>query len=74
MERRFEKLSQDINIKTQLIDERSPINNLKKGYALLYKGETAVKHTDFTVGESLKVVTYNQEIECEITKVAKRKT
>lgn len=74
MERRFEKLSQDINIKTQLIDERSPINNLKKGYALLYKGETAVKHADFTVGESLKVVTYNQEIECEITKVAKRKT
>ncbi|MBQ5327403.1 MAG: exodeoxyribonuclease VII large subunit [Oscillospiraceae bacterium] len=73
MERRFEKLSQDINIKTQLIDERSPINNLKKGYALLYKGETAVKHTDFTVGESLKVVTYNQEIDCEITKVAKRK-
>lgn len=74
MERRFEKLSQDINIKTQLIDERSPVNNLKKGYALLYKGETAVKHSDFTVGESLKVVTYNQEIDCEITKVAKRKT
>ncbi len=74
MERRFEKLSQDINIKTQLIDERSPINNLKKGYALLYKGETAVKHTNFTVGESLKVVTYNREIDCEITKVAKRKT
>lgn len=74
IERRFEKLSQDINIKTQLIDERSPINNLKKGYALLYKGETAVKHSDFTVGESLKVVTYNQEIDCEITKVAKRKT
>lgn len=74
MERRFEKLSQDINIKTQLIDERSPINNLKKGYALLYKGETAVKHSDFTVGESLKVVTYSREIDCEITKVAKRKT
>jgi len=74
MERRFEKFLQDINIKTQLIDERSPINNLKKGYALLYKGETAVKHSDFTVGESLKVVTYSQEIDCEITKVAKRKT
>ena len=66
-------LKRDINTRTQVLENQSPLNNLKKGYALIYKDENLVKDYNFTVGETAKIVTFSQELDCEITKVKKRK-
>lgn len=73
VERKIEKLEQQIYSRTQILENQSPLNNLKKGYAMIYKGETTVKEYTFTVGETAKIVTFSQELDCEITKVRKRK-
>lgn len=57
----------------KILESQSPINNLKKGYGLIYKDENIVKDYNFTVGESAKIVTLHQELECEVTKVKPRK-
>ena len=57
----------------KILESQSPINNLKKGYGLIYKDENIVKDYSFTVGESAKIVTLHQELECEVTKVKPRK-
>ena len=62
-----------INTKTQLLENLSPINMLKKGYGLIYKDNIPVKNYNFTIGESAKIVTFSQEIDCEIKNVKKRK-
>ena len=71
--RKIQNLSADINTKTQILENLSPINMLKKGYGLIYKDNTPVKNYNFTVGESAKIVTFSQEIDCEITNVKIRK-
>ena len=73
VERKIEKLEQQIYSRTQILENQSPLNNLKKGYAMIYKGETAAKEYTFTAGETAKIVTFSQELDCEITKVRKRK-
>lgn len=57
----------------KILESQSPINNLKKGYGLIYKDENIVKDYSFTVGESAKIVTLHQELECEVMKVKPRK-
>ena len=57
----------------KILESQSPINNLKKGYGLIYKDEHIVKDYNFTVGEFAKIVTLHQELECEVTKVKPRK-
>ena len=73
VERKIEKLEQQIYSRTQILENQSPLNNLKKGYAMIYKGETTAKEYTFTAGETAKIVTFSQELDCEITKVRKRK-
>ena len=73
VERKIEKLEQQIYSRTKILENQSPLNNLKKGYAMIYKGETTAKEYTFTVGETAKIVTFSQELDCEITKVRKRK-
>ena len=73
IERKISLLSNEINTKTQILENQSPLNNLKKGYGLIYKDNTPAKDYNFTVGETAKIVTFSQEIDCEITKVKARK-
>ena len=73
LERKISLLSSEINAKTQLMETQSPLNNLKKGYSLIYKDDNPVKNYNFTVGETAKIVTFSQEIDCEITNVKARK-
>ena len=73
IDRKLSVLNQQINARTQILENQSPLNNLKKGYAMIYKDETTVKNYDFTVGESAKIVTFSQELDCKITKVKRRK-
>ena len=73
LERKISLLSSEINAKTQLLETQSPLNNLKKGYSLIYKDDNPVKNYNFTVGETAKIVTFSQEIDCEITNVKARK-
>ncbi|MBR6609382.1 MAG: exodeoxyribonuclease VII large subunit [Oscillospiraceae bacterium] len=73
IDRKLSVLNQQISARTQILENQSPLNNLKKGYAMIYKDETAVKNYDFTVGESAKIVTFSQELDCKITKVKRRK-
>ncbi len=66
-------LQMEISSRTRLLENQSPLNNLKKGYSLIYNRENNVKQHNFTVGETAKIVTFSQELECEITKVKQRK-
>ena len=40
---------------------------------MIYKDAVPVKEYSFTAGETAKIVTFSQELDCEITKVRKRK-
>ncbi len=71
--RKITNFSNDINTKTQILENLSPINTLKKGYGLIYKGDKLAKDYSFTAGETAKILTFSQEIDCEITKVKERK-
>ncbi len=73
LNRKISDLSQQINARTQILENQSPLNNLKKGYAMIYKDAVPVKEYSFTAGETAKIVTFSQELDCEITKVRKRK-
>ena len=64
---------QSVQLYTKILENQSPLNNLKKGYGLIYKDETIVKERNFTVGETVKIVTLRQELECEVKKVKPRK-
>ena len=73
MERKISDLSNAIHTKTEVLENQSPLNNLKKGYGMIYKDDKPVKNYNFTVGETAKIVTFSQEIDCEITKIKDRK-
>ena len=40
---------------------------------MIYKGDKPVKDYNFIVGETAKIVTFSQELDCEITKIKDRK-
>ena len=73
MERKISDLSNEINTKTAVLENQSPVNNLKKGYVMIYKDDKPVKDYNFIVGETAKIVTFSQELDCEITKIKDRK-
>ena len=50
-----------------------PLANLKRGYALIYKDNTPAKAYNFTVGETVQILTYSQKLECEVKKCEIRK-
>ena len=73
IERKIELLSNNVYAKTEILEQQSPLNNLKKGYALIYKDNKVVKNYNFTAGESAKIVTDSQEVDFTVTKTRKRK-
>jgi exodeoxyribonuclease VII large subunit len=73
IERKIELLSNNVYAKTEILEQQSPLNNLKKGYALIYKDNKVVKNYSFTAGESAKIVTDSQEVDFTVTKTRKRK-
>ena len=48
MERKISFLEHSISTKTQILENQSPINNLKKGYSLIYKDDSVAKDYTFT--------------------------
>ncbi len=66
-------LSRSVISISKIIESQSPLNNLKKGYSLIYKDDLPAKEYRFTVGDAAKIVTLTQEIECNVTKVKDRK-
>lgn len=70
---RISYMEQTVKAKTEILENLSPVNNLKRGYALIYKEDIYVKQYDFTVGETAKIVTFSQELDCEIKSVKPRK-
>ena len=66
-------LARTVAARTEILENQSPVNTLKKGYGLIYKNNSLVKDADFTVGETAKIVTFRQEIECEVKKIKQRK-
>jgi len=70
---RISYMEQAVKAKTEILENLSPVNNLKRGYALIYKEDLSVKQYDFTVGETAKIVTFSQELDCEIKSVKPRK-
>lgn len=65
-------LKKEVRLKAYILESGSPLNNLKRGYALIYDEEGAVKHCDFTVGETAKILTFTQELECEVVGIKQR--
>ncbi len=66
-------LNRTVNSTAKVLESQSPLNNLKRGYGLIYKDEKIVKEENFTVGETAKILTFRQELECEVKSVKKRK-
>lgn len=66
-------LARTVAARTEILENQSPVNTLKRGYGLIYKNNSLVKDADFTVGETAKIVTFRQEIECEVKKIKQRK-
>ncbi len=73
IDNKINTLNQSIVSKTELLDNQSPLNNLKKGYALIYKDNSPAKEYNFTIGEAAKIVTFFQELQCEVIDVKERK-
>ena len=73
IERKLQLLANNISAKTEILEQQSPLNNLKKGYALIYKDDKVVKNYNFTAGESAKFITDSQEVDFTVTKTRKRK-
>ncbi|MBR5520788.1 MAG: exodeoxyribonuclease VII large subunit [Oscillospiraceae bacterium] len=73
VDNKISSASHSVRAVTKLLENLSPVNNLKKGYGLIYKDDILVKDCDFTVGETAKIVTLRQELECEIIKTMPRK-
>ena len=70
---KLEKRQLDLKAKTQILEQQSPLANLKRGYALIYKDNAPAKDYIFTVGETVQIVTYSQKLECEVKKCEIRK-
>ena len=52
------------------IDSNNPINNLKKGYSLVFKDEISVKADDkINKNDKITVRTYNQILDCTVDAV-----
>ncbi len=66
-------LNRSVESYTKILENQSPLNNLKKGYGLIFKDDNIVKDHNFTEGETAKLVTFNQEIDFEVKKVKSRK-
>lgn len=66
-------LGQVVQSYTKILENQSPLNNLKKGYGLIYKNNNAVKDYIFTAGESAEIVTLHQVLECEVKNAKPRK-
>lgn len=71
--RKIADLEKDVANKIDLLENQSPLNNLKKGFALIYKGDIPAKEYSFTAGETAKILTFSQELTCEITETKPRK-
>ena len=69
---KISKLTQTVISKSDILESQSPLNNLKRGYSLIYKENLPVNDKYFTDGEEIKVITYKQELECKITKTTTR--
>ena len=72
IENKMKSLTQSVISKSDILENQSPLNNLKKGYSLIYKDDLPVKDTTFTEGDMAKILTFKQEIECEVKKVKPR--
>lgn len=70
---RLEKRQLDLNAKTRILEQQSPLANLKRGYSLIYKDDIPAKDYSFTAGETVQILTYSQKLECEVKKCEKRK-
>ena len=71
--RKIADLEKDVANKIDLLENQSPLNNLKKGFALIYKGDIPAKEYSFTAGETAKILTFSQELTCESTETKPRK-
>lgn len=72
IENKMKSLTQSVISKSDILENQSPLNNLKKGYSLIYKDNLPVKDINFTEGDVAKILTFKQEIECEVKKVKPR--
>ena len=70
---KLEKRQLDLKAKTQILEQQSPLANLKRGYALIYKDNMPAKAYNFTAGETVQILTYSQKLECEVKKCEIRK-
>ena len=55
------------------IENLSPINNLKRGYSLIFDSEKNIIKSGFEKGDSIFVVTADKELDCTVNSVTDRK-
>ncbi|MEG2192148.1 MAG: exodeoxyribonuclease VII large subunit [Oscillospiraceae bacterium] len=72
LRRKLEDVNTKVSNLHNVIESQSPLNNLKRGYSLLYKDKLPAKDTHFTVGDTAQIVTFSQELTCKITETKGR--
>ena len=55
------------------IENLSPMNNLKRGYSLIFDSEKNIIKSGFEKGDSIFVVTADKELDCTVNSVTDRK-
>ena len=61
---------QKLKYLSEKIDNNNPLNNLKKGYSLIFKDEISVKADDkIKKNDKITVRTYNQILDCTVDTV-----
>lgn len=70
METKIKDNIQKLKYLSDKIDSNNPINNLKKGYSLVFKDEVSVKSDDkINKNDKITVRTYNQILNCTVDTV-----
>ncbi len=69
---KLSRLQDMVIAESKVLENQSPLNNLKRGYSLIYDKDMNVKQDNFTAGESVKIITLNQELDCLVTNTKPR--
>ena len=70
---KIEYCKKDIISYSDKIENLSPMNNLKRGYSLIFDSEKNIIKSGFEKGDSIFVVTADKELDCTVNSVTDRK-
>ncbi len=71
-DRKLENSRHTLTRFSESIEANNPLGLLKRGYAVINDGKTYDKENGFTAGETLKLTTFTQVLDCRVEEVKER--